>query len=274
MSKRIIKVFLTAALSIVLITTATVLISVNAGRTVPENEATLFDQYNIHRSNNLFCEIFDNNETVDTGWIYKYAYDSEQKVIAYRRLTGDDVEMYNPAELDGVLYLRKYAGREYAITNDELILYDCKTGASVEFADDAKLKDYCNKKEIALCPWYYPAGNCFSQEIRTPLTDDYSLKSWIYGYSSIMYGEKELLFGFITDVKINNNIITLRLRQPEQQFSAEQVEANSMLSPLNNKPKGLYKTGTLEYEKIYYDKIIIIDTVSGTISEEYATPHG
>lgn len=239
-----------------------------SGREIPVSESKLFDRYSIHRSSNIFCEIYDNKETVDRGWIYKYAYDSEKKIIAYRRLTGDDTEIYNPTELDGVLYLRKYAGREYAITKDELILYNCNTKASVEFADDAELKDYCNKKEITLCPWYYPAGNCFVEETRTPLAGDYSLKSWIYGYSSIMCGEKELLFGYITDLNVNNNILTLRLRQPWQQFSAEQVDANGMLSPLSNKLKGLYKTGTLEYEKIYYDKTIIIDTVSGTISEE------
>lgn len=246
--------------------------------TPPENDILLFDDYYIYRYNCLCCKIYQKNyfdnengyahdKTIYNGWIYKYTFDSEKKVIVMHIMTGVDLQFNESNKADTILYNRFYSGKEYAITEDVWILYDGKTGKSNFFNSDMLLKDYCKQHSIALKEWYYAAGNGFVKEERTNISDNCYIKTWLYGYSSLVLNDHEIVFGYITDVKQNGNIVSFRLRQTKNEYSPENINANSMLSSVANKPIGKYRDDFLTYLNIYYDKEILVNMRSGEVTE-------
>lgn len=257
---------------------ATILIVIDK-EGAPQNNVCLFDDFYIYRYKSDDCEIYKNseanpsdprNKTVCSGWIYKYSYDAENKYIAFRLITASDTEYNKPENSNDVIYTRYYQSKEYAVYYDELRLYDCKTGKYYDFKTDEELKDYCFDNGISLCNWYHVAGNGFFEEEKTNLIGDYYLTTNLFGYSSIMCGENELIFGFITDVKTENGEITFRLRQTKNSYSPEHMSANSTLSALSDEPVGKYHRAFLETDDVYYDKNIIINTKTGDITESLA----
>lgn len=271
------KIFITSIISatLVLAVALGVLLIIIDKEGAPENNAKLFDSYYIYRSNSMHCEIynkskqdsFDSDKQICSGWIYKYAFDADKKFIAFRNIAYEDSDGDRLNDNGFAIYNRYYGGKEYAVTQDILMLYDCVNKRFTDFKDDKSLSEYCRRNGINLCNWYYPAGNGFFREERTHLTDNCYIKSWLFGYSSVMLSGKEVAFGFISDVKKSDNSVTFRLRQTKNVYTPEQANANKGLSPLSDKPIGKYKTGFLEYEQIYYDKVIRIDTVTGEITE-------
>lgn len=266
--KRIFAVLISAALVIAAGITAVLFVADKEAP--PENDVRLFDSFRIYRSDSLNCEIYKKDGSSHTaiyrGWIYKYAFDESRRVIAMRTLDGQAPQ--NVSSESDVLYNRYYGGKEYAITNDTLKLYDCGAGKFISFKTDESLKEYCALNGINLSDWHYPAGNGFFKENRTPIAGDYFIKTWLFGYSSVMLNEKELVFGYISDVKTDGNIISFRCRQTKNEYSPEHMEANNGLSELSQKPIGKYKTDFLTYDDIFYDKIVQIDMTTGEISEK------
>lgn len=267
------KVFLISVLVTVLVmSVCAVVFIIETNRTgVPENDVILFDDYCIYRSSDVHSKIYlranGENKTVDSAWIYKYAFDGDKKVIAYRKITAYEGDIYNLNEQEDVIYCRYYGAAEYGVSEDLLILYDCSEEKYLEFETDEELAEYCGKNGIALCDWYYPAGNGFMQAEKTQLSDDYYLKTWTHGYSSVMCGENELYFGYISDIKTEGNTVSFRLRQTKNEYSPEHMTANVGLSALSGKPIGKFRKDFLYYDDIYYDKIITVNTVTGETTE-------
>lgn len=241
----------------------------------PENTVCLFDDFFIYRSNNKKCEIYEKdvyvedlgykaNKEIFIGWLYKYSYDANRGLIAVRQI--DASETKNNTE--PVLYYRYYENDKYAVNKDVLRLYDKNNDKYTEFETDEALKEYCRKNDIVLSDWYYPAGNGFSPETNKELVNGYRLKTWIYGYSSIMCGEKEIIFGYISNLKVKDNVISFRLKQSKNEYSAEQIDANRDLSPVGEKPAGLHRNDFLNWNYVYYNKKIEINTLTGKVTEK------
>lgn len=246
--------------------------------TPPENDLLLFDDYYIYRFNSLNCKIYQkdffdsengcvSNKNIYNGWIYKYSFDSKNKSIIMHTMNGVDMQLNELDRTNEILYNRFYGGKEYAITEDIWILYDGKTGTSNFFNSDMLLNDYCKQHSIALNEWYYPAGNGFVKEEKTNISDNCYIKTWLYGYSSLILNGEELVFGYITDVKQSGNIVSFRLRQTMNEYSPENINANSMLSSVSDKPIGKYRDDFLTYLDIYYDKRILVNIESGEVTE-------
>ena len=243
----------------------------------PENDVLLFDNYYIYRFNSMSCKIYEKDKfdtekgyaydkTVYSGWIYKYSFAPEKKIIVMHVMTGTDLQFYDINELDSVIYNRFYGTKEYAITEDVFELYNGKTGKSITFDSEKSLNYYCKENKVNLENWYYPSGNAFVEEERNNISDNCYIKTWLYGYSSLVLNNDEIAFGYITDLKHNGDIITFRLRQTKE-YSPEQITANDGLSPLSEKAFEKYRTDFLIYSDIYYDKEISVNIVSGEVRE-------
>ena len=241
----------------------------------PENTVCLFDDFFIYRSNNKKCEIYEKdvyvedlgykaNKEIFSGWLYKYSYDANRGLIAVRQI--DASETKNNTE--PVLYYRYFENDKYAVNKDVLRLYDKNNDKYTEFETDEALKEYCRKNDIVLSDWYYPAGNGFVPETNKELVNGYRLKTWLYGYSSIMCGEKEIIFGYISNLKVKDNVISFRLKQSKNEYSAEQIDANRDLSPVGEKPAGLHRNDFLNWNYVYYNKKIEINTLTGIVTEK------
>ncbi len=241
----------------------------------PENTVCLFENYYIYRSNNKKCEIYEKdvyvedlgykaNKEIFSGWLYKYSYDAHRGVIAVRQI--DAAEENDVAE--PVLYYRYFENNKYAVNKDVLRLYDKNNDKYSEFETDESLKEYCRKNDIVLSDWYYPAGNGFAPETNKELVNGYRIKTWLYGYSSIMCGDKEIVFGYISNVKVKDDVITFRLKQSKNEYSAEQIDTNKSLSAISEKPVGLYRNDFLNWSYVYYDKKVEINTKTNEIKEE------
>ena len=246
--------------------------------TPPENDVLLFDNYYIYRYNSLYCKIyqkdyFDNekgyahDKTIYNGWIYKYSFDSENKIVVMHVMTGTDLQFYDIDDLENVLYTRFYGTKEYAITEDVFSLYNGETDESITFDSEKLLNNYCINNNVNLMNWYFPAGNGFVEEEKNIISDNCYIRSWLYDYSSLILNGKEIAFGYITDLKHKGDVITFRLRQTKNEYSPEQINANAGLSPLSQKPIGKYREDFFSYSDIYYDKEIAINVVSGEIRE-------
>lgn len=245
---------------------------------VPENDVLLFDDYYIYRFNSLSCKIyekdkFDNekgyadDKTIYSGWIYKYSFDADKRIIVMHTMTGTDLQLYDINDLENVLYTRFYGTKKYAITEDVFSLYYGETDESITFDSERLLNDYCIKNKINLTNWYYPVGNGFVEEEKNYISDNCYIKSGLFDYSSLMLNGEEIAFGYITDLKHNGDVITFRLRQTKNEYSPEQINANTVLSPLSENPIGKYREDFLSYSDIYYDKEITVNVVSGEIKE-------
>ena len=243
---------------------------------VPANNVLLFNDFYFYKSDWMHSKIYAKdrfdaekgykyNSSIFEGWIYKYSYDKENGFIAARIFDYID-DTVNSSD-HKVLYERWFGHNQYKIIEDDLIMYNSNTKEHMKFNSDEELENYCTSQEIKLTNWYYIAGNGPVEETSTSLLGNYRLKTWLFDYSSIMLNEEELIYGYITDVKVKDNTISFRLRLPEPEYSPENINANKELSGLSNKPVGKYRTDFLNYQNIYYDKIITINTINGNIIE-------
>ena len=83
-----------------------------------------------------------------------------------------------------------------------------------------------------------------------------------------MCGEKEIVFGYISNLKVKDNVISFRLKQSKNEYSAEQIDANMDLSPVGEKPAGLHQDDFLNWNYVYYNKKIEINTLTGKVTEK------
>ncbi len=240
----------------------------------PENNVLLFDNYYIYRSNAHSFEIYQKNitnaekdiytqRTVCNGWIYKYSFDEQNKIITVHQFRGVDLEIDTPNDDAEVLYTRYFMNKEYAITEDEFRLYNERTGKSLAFNSASELKNYCDAEKIQLSNWYYTASNGFEKEKQTAVSENCYIKEWLYGYSTVTLNGEDIAFGFVDDVEKQGDTVTFRLCQTKNEFSPEYIETNKNLSPLSDEAVGKYKTDFLTYEEIYYDKTVSINLVTG-----------
>ena len=230
-----------------------------------QNDVCLFDDYYMYRNRDTNSKFYVKNDesslnhTLIQGWIYKYSYDENSRMIALRYLWAYEMNQVSDAP-ENVIYYRWYSGVKYSICEDMFKLYDCKEDKFFDFETEAELKKYCNENKITLSEWYYPGGNGYWPESKAEtLLGEYSLKKASFGYSSVLKGDEELLFGLISDVKVDGDVISLRLRQTKNMYSPEYITTNSALSPLSVNPVGKYKGYDIYYDKyiyIYPDRIV------------------
>lgn len=243
----------------------------------PENNVLLFDDYYIYRSNAHSFEIYQKEftniekdiytqRTVCNGWIYKYSFDEQNKIIAVHQIRGVDLEFDTPNDAE-VLYTRYFMNKEYAITEDEFRLYDERTDKSLAFNSEAELENYCTSKAIQLSDWYYTASNGFEKEKQTAVAENCYIREWLYGYSTVTLNGEDIAFGFVDDVEKQGDTVTFRLKQTKNEYSPENIETNKNLSLLSPNPIGKHKTDFLTYDKIYYNKTISINLTTSEIKE-------
>lgn len=255
------------SVSVVILLVVAVALAINHSNNNPPevNDICLLGDYYIYRNCDTNSKLYVKNDepslnhTLLQGWIYKYSYDENSRVIAVRYLWRYEMNEVSDVPKD-VLYYRYYSGVKYAICEDLFKLYNCDEDRFIDFKTQAELEKYCNENNIALGEWYYPRGNGYWPESKVEtLLGEYSLKKASFGYSSVYNGKEELLFGFITDVKVDGDVVSLRLRQTKNIYSPENITANSLLSPLANKPVGEYDDCEIYYDKyiyLYPDKIV------------------
>ena len=252
---------------VVVLLAVTLVLTINNTNNNPleVNDVCLFDDYYMYRNRDTNSKFYVKNDesslnhTLIQGWIYKYSYDENSRMIALRYLWAYEMNQVSDAP-ENVIYYRWYSGVKYSICEDMFKLYDCKEDKFFDFETEAELKKYCNENKITLSEWYYPVGNGYWPELKAEtLLGEYSLKKASFGYSSVYKGDEELLYGFISDVKVDGDVISLRLRQTKNIYSPENITANSLLSPLTDKPVGEYNDHEIYYDKyiyIYPDKIV------------------
>lgn len=257
------------SVSVVVLLVVAVALAINHGNNNPPevNDVCLFDDYYMYRNSNTNSKFYIKNEepslnhTVLQGWIYKYSYDKNNRFVAMRYLWAYKIQDLSEAP-ESVIYYRWHSGVKYAICEDLFKLYDCKEDKLLDFETENLLNEYCNKNNISLCDWFYPCGNGYSQgEKAEPISGEFSLKKAPYNseFCSVYKGEDELFFGFVSDVSVEDDVISLRLRQPKNYYSPENMTANSLLSPLTDKPVGEYNNHDIYYDKfiyIYSDRIV------------------
>ncbi|MBQ8782622.1 MAG: hypothetical protein IJZ57_02485 [Clostridia bacterium] len=229
-----------------------------------QNDVCLFEDYYMYRRSNTNSYLYLKNDEpslnhrIIQGWIYKYAFDENSRVIAMRYFLAYNLKDVS-GEVENMLYYRYYGGEIFAIVEDSLKLYDCQKDEFTDFKNDAELSSFCAENNITLGDWYYPGGNDYYPEEVKTLTGEYKLKTTVYDFSSVLKGDEELLFGFISDVKVDGDVISLRLRQTKNMYSPEYLTTNSALSPLSVNPVGKYKGYDIYYDKyiyIYPDRIV------------------
>ena len=264
--KKSAKAVLCVCISVVLLIVSGCAVLVIEGSNGPpvQNDVCLFEDYYMYRNSNTNSYLYLKNDEpslnhrIIQGWIYKYAFDENNRVVAMRYFLAYNLKDVSD-EVENVLYYRYYASERYAVVEDCLKLYDCKEDKFIDFKDDTDLNQYCDKNNIILSDWYYPGGNDYYPETVETLVGEYKLKTTVYDYSSVLKGNEELLFGYISDVQVDGDVISLRLRQTKNMYSPEYITTNSSLSPLSVNPVGKYKGYDIYYDKnvmIYPDKII------------------
>lgn len=167
------------------------------------------------------------------------------------------------------LYVRQYRYINFSITYDKYLVCSCfENNRIFTFESEEDALAYCTQRGAELSNWYYTGIDESSESITTQLIDEYSISTLPKNYSVIKYNNKEEVRGIITDLKYNNNTISLRLRQIDYGYDEEIIgTVNRGLSALCDEAIGKYKTGFLICDNVYYDKIITINTATHEIIE-------
>lgn len=225
---------------------------------------TIFGEYTFCKTSAANHFIYDGENEIMEGIIYKYTFDTNEKLIVAHLLKM--VESYGSED---ALYKRLYNGRDYNVLYDKMVVYNTEDKSATEFDTYDDFLDYCSKNNITLNNWRYPSGGVSIDSQQSEITNGYMLSQLPYGYSLISHNDKEILRGYISDLEVTSHQIEFRLRQTDYNYDAEYPNmVNVGLSDFSEEPIGKYRKGFLDYEDIYYDKIVVIDIETGKISEK------
>lgn len=234
------------------------------GPGVTDYHEVIFDSYNFWRTSSVNHAVEGDEGTVMQGVIYKYTYDTDEKYIVAHLLGIAD----NYGSEDA-LYKRLYNGSIYNVLYDKMVVYNTEDKTRKEFDKYDDFLDYCSKGSIKLNNWRYPSGGLSIDSQQSEIANGYTLSQLPYDYNLISLNDKEIIRGYISDLEVTSHQIKFRLRQTDYNYDAEYPDTvNVGLSELSEEPIGKYRKGFLDYEDIYYDKIVVIDIETGKISEE------
>ena len=229
----------------------------------------LFDNYVFVRfsseTHSIMC-FEEEQKEIFSETIYKYAYDKNQQYIVVHLMS------FKPLQDNKVvLYERLYNGEMEKVYYDKFLAYDCQEGVYHEFYSNFDLNVFLNENNIKINNWYYPSAGSSIKSEKKKLLGDFFVSNIRSNYSAISHNDDEIIYGFITDIKIDENqkTIEFRLRQKLYQYDEEVIgTVNIGLSELSQEPIGKFRQSFLNYEDVYYDKVIVLDTVTGEYFEK------
>lgn len=222
----------------------------------------LFSGYEFNRISALHGDITYNGIRLSDydAYIFKYAHD-DSRYIAYHSM-----QLLTDGAGD---YTRTLNGDTYGIKNDKFCLFDYVENKTYEFADAEELNKYCFENSISLGNWFYPSAFSSIEGRQTKLTGKYSFEDiGKYRGQSVLKNGVPVFSGYIEKLNKYGKFIVFNLKMAETNFSIELMgQANKGLSPMCEKKLGSYRADWGLTFPVYYDKYIVIDSLSDSVNE-------
>lgn len=222
----------------------------------------LFSGCEFTRTSALHSNITYNDTVLSDidAYIFKYAHD-DGRYIAYRSM-----QLLTDGAGD---YTRTLNGDTYGITNDKFCLYDYTENKTYEFADAEELNKYCFENSISLGNWFYPSAFSSIEGKQTKLTGKYSFEDLgKYRGQSVLKNGVPVFSGYIENLNKYGKFIVFNLKIAKTDFDIEFMEqANKGLSLMTEEKLGSYRADWGLTFPIYYDKYIVIDSLTDAVNE-------
>lgn len=189
-------------------------------------------------------------------YIIKYSVDDEFLAYHYNKIT--------PLTTDTQYLYAKVLnnGTEYAVIKDAFVIYNVFSQQKLEFDNQDDFIDYCNKNSLNLFDWKFVADADYRESVQ--LTDNLELCSTSHtiGVDQLIFKNKVLLEGYISDYKVDNGTVTFRLRIPNCGLEFP-LDSNSSLAKSSSSIGKCYIGFSFIFpcfEDVYFDEYISIDT--------------
>ncbi len=234
-----------------------------------EYEHFLFDNFSIRWLGSKYVKIKPVNvisvlADSENCYIYRYAFDKNGYIAVHKiDLLYDWVDEEQLLEYEQ----RIINGQTEYVLKDELLLYSEKNDESIVFESLKELEDYCNGNSIQLSDWYFcrPFGSKTGE--KHELINGYSLFYYPFGIQAIQFNDEDVFYGYINDCEIKNTFVSFRLTVCDFNTDAEfPKQVNNGLN-IDKQTFGKIRFINNRLCKVYYDKYIVLNTVTGEYAE-------
>lgn len=219
----------------------------------------LFYSKDLHFTEMQSNDISDKKLIETEKYIIKYSVDGNFIAYHYNELCFE--------ETDSSLYKRTISATEYNVTKDVFVVFDTETKKSIEFFAQDEFVDYCRTRSLELFNWIFVSGVKF-ENIKLTNSCQLFMSESVSVPDQFIVDDIVVIEGYISDYQVLDSSVSFRLRVPNKSSLEFPKTSNSNLGikdiVVGKRFCGLVLVFPL-YEELYFDDVVSINTVDGTM---------